>query len=1098
MQAVIGCLIGLVFVVGALAEPLLEGRVRLASGDAVAAAQVQIFDMTDLQRGAVAQATTDERGYFSLPLAGLPGLALPARFELGANYPNPFNPSTLIPYQLAASSHVRLEVFNLLGQRIATLVAGERSAGVYTALWDATDGSGQAVGAGVYLYRLTVGGDSQTGRMVLVDGQAGVAAVGGNGEWPVEVAPDRSYGLVVSGEGIAPYVVADLGIQAGMGPVELVVEAHPAGKALGDDDSPFDLSDLFNTPAEEEDDDALVSIPDANLRAAIETALGKTSGAPITVAEMATLTRLDVRNKGIRSLTGLEFATNLTWLDLGGEGVGGKWLNSNEIADLSPLSGLTGLTYLDLYGNSFSDISVLSSLTNLTGLGLGGNGLSDISILSSLTNLTLLYLDGNNLSDLSPLVANTGLGSGDEVELRGNPLSCTALNTHIPALQSRGVTVHFDGSGDGSDDCDTLDIEGSFTGSTGRTILYRYWIKKDWDTTQPRGLLISFHGNNQATAEDILWWRFEFGEALDLGLAVARVASPSSFLQGAEEEDLFGYDIDSHGTRLWTKQDQRLIHELLQNGFNSTLAIDHDRIIFMGASQGTCFLAKFLERYAGIYGGGFHAWCGCFWGGPSPLPPRASIPWTPSFQWTPFTSSFVKSRFRVFVEATTEDFLHKDAVAMKEYYSEMLGLETRWDLETPGGHCDSGATSAVDIWKWLSSISVPDRPEDETDIDGDGIANAVDLDDDNDGALDFIDALPLEPRDWLDTDGDGIGNFADADADGDGVDNALDPFPLNVREWLDTDSDGIGDNLDADDDNDGIPDGIDSSPLSGTRKDQLAFRLVETGVDYVYASYPSRHPAAFVHKAKPASVVYPKSQGDRQSYQYINLGNSVNPRFEIMIDRFYRKESCEATLLPSLCNPETPNFAYFEHYIDKIYIDRNHNQNLTDDGPPLILARNNGDIFPFPSTITVLEVPYASDDSVSDVFPYGIILWTYADLSKGAYYNGASTWMGYVEAPSGERVLVGVVDANLDGLFNSGDSPDDFGNDRVQDLQDIACIDLDRNGVLNECAKTEDDTGERVNPVYPGEPFELDGTQYTISVAPSGHSITWSKGAGKR
>ena len=681
--------------------------------------------------------------------------------------------------------------------------------------------------------------------------------------------------------------------------------------------------------------------------------------------------------------------------------------------------------------------------------------------------------------------------------------------------------------------------DGSFTSSTGRTILYRYWIKDDWDTAQPRGLLIFFHGNDQATAEDIRSWQLvPYDDALDLGLAVAIVASPSS--RGAGPADLFGYDIDSHGTRVWTARDHRLIHELLQSGFNSTLAIDHEQIIFMGGSQGTCFLAEFFERYAGIYAGGFHAWCGCFWGHPYSFSPRESTTsWMPSFQWTPFASSFVKSRFRVFVEATTEDFLHDDAVAMTKYYSEVLGLETRWDLEAPGEHCSKGATSRVDIWKWLSSISVPDRPEDETDIDGDGIANAVDPDDDNDGALDFIDALPLEPRDWLDTDGDGIGNFADRDADGDGVDNALDPFPLNAREWLDTDSDGIGDNLDADDDNDGIPDGIDSSPLSGTRKDQLAFRLVETGVDYVYDSYPPRNPAAFVHKAKPESVVYPKSEGDRQSYQYINLGDSVNPRFEILIDRFYRKESCEATLLSSFCNSETHNFVYFEHYIDKIYIDRNHNQNLTDDGPPLILARNNRDRFSSPGVITVLEVPYASDDpstptgkatdddcalcgffdtfneaaeeeegtteeetpvsdAVSDVFPYGIILWTYEDLSKGAYYRGASTWMGYVEAPSGERVLVGVIDANLDGLFNSGEPPDDFGNDLVQDLQDIACIDLDRNGVLNECAETEDYTGERVNPVYPGEPFELDGIQYTISVAPSGHSITWFKGASKR
>ena len=83
-------------------------------------------------------------------------------------------------------------------------------------------------------------------------------------------------------------------------------------------------------------------------------------------------------------------------------------------------------------------------LTNLTELLLGGNSISDISAVSSLTNLTRLWLWSNTISDLSHLVANTGLGDGDEVDVRRNPLNAVSINTHIPTLQRRGATVQFD------------------------------------------------------------------------------------------------------------------------------------------------------------------------------------------------------------------------------------------------------------------------------------------------------------------------------------------------------------------------------------------------------------------------------------------------------------------------------------------------------------------------------------------------------------------------------------------------------------------------------------------------------------------------------
>ena len=108
----------------------------------------------------------------------------------------------------------------------------------------------------------------------------------------------------------------------------------------------------------------VVNIPDPNLRAAIAAALGKASGAPITTADMANLTELTARNANISNLTGLETATNLTWLDLVNE-YNEEFLlvNRNLVSDLSPLAGLTNLTWLFLNNNAITDISAVSGLT---------------------------------------------------------------------------------------------------------------------------------------------------------------------------------------------------------------------------------------------------------------------------------------------------------------------------------------------------------------------------------------------------------------------------------------------------------------------------------------------------------------------------------------------------------------------------------------------------------------------------------------------------------------------------------------------------------------------------------------------------------------
>ena len=200
----------------------------------------------------------------------------------------------------------------------------------------------------------------------------------------------------------------------------------------------------------------VVDIPDPNLRAVIENALGKVSGATITTADMATLTRLDANEAGISDLTGLEHATNLRHLHLWRNSVSdlsslagltkltGLYLGGSSAPDLSPLVGLTNLESLFLDANGISNLSALAGLTKLTRLALSNNSVSDLSPLAGLTSLRWMRLAGNNISDLSPLVTNTGLGDGDELEIQGNPLSHTSIKTHIPTLQGRGVTVKFD------------------------------------------------------------------------------------------------------------------------------------------------------------------------------------------------------------------------------------------------------------------------------------------------------------------------------------------------------------------------------------------------------------------------------------------------------------------------------------------------------------------------------------------------------------------------------------------------------------------------------------------------------------------------------
>ena len=173
-----------------------------------------------------------------------------------------------------------------------------------------------------------------------------------------------------------------------------------------------------------------VNIPDAALRAAIETKLGKSSGDTITEKEMNDMTNsLIVNYVFVNNLTGLEHATGITELRVQS--------NRGEITDLSPLADLTQLKILSIANyktsddtpTALSDISAVTKLTNLEQLRLDYSSIVDISPVANLTKLTYLEFQGNSIKDTSSLAKLTAL---KDLGLRQNKL--TSLGTSISNL----------------------------------------------------------------------------------------------------------------------------------------------------------------------------------------------------------------------------------------------------------------------------------------------------------------------------------------------------------------------------------------------------------------------------------------------------------------------------------------------------------------------------------------------------------------------------------------------------------------------------------------------------------------------------------------
>ena len=192
------------------AETTVLGKVSDTARSAIEGATVTFTREAD--GSAFASEPTDAGGRYQVTLGtstaveGGTGAAVPVAPQLLQNHPNPFNPSTLIPYHVAETGRLRLVVYDVLGRPIQTLVEGVQTPGHYVASWHGRDEAGRPVGAGVYLIRMETGRLTQSRKMVLVDGAGGARARS-------DPAPSRKpagsaaeepdlYTVTVTGEGI--------------------------------------------------------------------------------------------------------------------------------------------------------------------------------------------------------------------------------------------------------------------------------------------------------------------------------------------------------------------------------------------------------------------------------------------------------------------------------------------------------------------------------------------------------------------------------------------------------------------------------------------------------------------------------------------------------------------------------------------------------------------------------------------------------------------------------------------------------------------------------------------------------------------------------
>ena len=204
----------------------LQGTVSLSvDGKPIEGAVIEIYEPS---RGIHVQTTTGTDGGYSVTIPGVRDVeystSFPAQPTLGHAFPNPFNPSARIPFELAQLARVRFEVFNSVGQLVRTLIQADLAPGRWTVSWDGADDGGRRLAAGLYLYRMATEDFAAVGKMTLVDGSVGAAAVGSLPSSRTTVGASALYDLRITGPAIQAMELSQADLMAFGADADFVVE----------------------------------------------------------------------------------------------------------------------------------------------------------------------------------------------------------------------------------------------------------------------------------------------------------------------------------------------------------------------------------------------------------------------------------------------------------------------------------------------------------------------------------------------------------------------------------------------------------------------------------------------------------------------------------------------------------------------------------------------------------------------------------------------------------------------------------------------------------------------------------------------------------